>query len=78
MESSEQNKLTDKIKPEAWIHRTYRQLAKGKGAGNRKISAKGHTHVHPQPMDTDNSVVEGMGGWGWVEGEPKGGSGGHL
>ena len=59
VESNEHNKLTSKIKPEAWIHGTDRQIDRGRVWGNWKRFAKVHiwiTHRHRWPRGEGQGV----------------------
>ena len=53
--SNEQNKLMNKIKPEAYIHGTNRQVRGGGGLGDWERLAIEHVYIYVKPMDRDNN-----------------------
>ena len=76
MESNEQNKLTNTIKPEARTHGTDWQISEGREMGDHwERLAKGHPCVYPEPTDTDNNVAKAAGGAGLGRGQQSGGRG---
>ena len=60
---NEQNKLMNKIKPEAWIHGPDQRSQKGKGwEGLEEISQRTYSYmIYAQPRNAEDNVVKA--GW---------------
>ena len=79
MESNEQNKMMNKIKPETWIHGTDGWISEGRRVrGLEEISQRtclhiGIVHAHRPQCSEDQGGEQGLGG-----AEQRWDNGGHL